>query len=128
MRRGFTGLSAVAADRARTESLLRCVFLFRGKRGDLMVLWSDGDGLCLFASPVIVYDYTPTRSRAGPAEFLEGYRGYLQADAYSVYDAFFKSARGMTEVGCWTHYPDPNVIQSSASKRLSIRHSAGKVF
>jgi len=50
---------------------------------------------------VIVYDYTTTRSRAGPAKFLEGYQGYLQADAYSVYDAFFKSARGMTEVGCW---------------------------
>jgi transposase len=53
--------------------------------------------------PVIVYDYTPTRSRAGPAKFLEGYKGYLQADAYSVYDAFFKSQRGMTEVGCWMH-------------------------
>jgi len=53
--------------------------------------------------PVIVYDYTPTRSRAGPAKFLEGYKGYLQADAYAVYDAFFKSERGMTEVGCWMH-------------------------
>jgi transposase len=53
--------------------------------------------------PVIVYDYTPTRGRAGPAKFLEGYRGYLQADAYSVYDAFFKPARGLTEVGCWMH-------------------------
>ena len=53
--------------------------------------------------PVIVYDYTPTRSRAGPAKFLEGYQGYLQADAYSVYDAFFKPERGMTEVGCWMH-------------------------
>lgn len=53
--------------------------------------------------PVIVYDYTPTRSRAGPAKFLEGYNGYLQADAYAVYDAFFKGARGMTEVGCWMH-------------------------
>ena len=53
--------------------------------------------------PVIVYDYTPTRSRAGPAKFLEGYTGYLQADAYSVYDAFFKAGRGLTEVGCWMH-------------------------
>lgn len=53
--------------------------------------------------PVIVYDYTPTRGRAGPAKFLEQYKGYLQADAYSVYDAFFKPARGMTEVGCWMH-------------------------
>jgi hypothetical protein len=53
--------------------------------------------------PVVVYDYTPTRGRDGPAKFLEGYRGYLQADAYSVYDAFFKPARGLTEVGCWMH-------------------------
>jgi hypothetical protein len=42
--------------------------------------------------PVIVYDYTPTRSRAGPAKFLEGYKGYLQAAAYSVYDAFSRPA------------------------------------
>ena len=53
--------------------------------------------------PVIVYDYTPTRGRAGPAKFLEGYTGYLQADAYSVYDAFFKPERGLVEVGCWMH-------------------------
>jgi transposase len=53
--------------------------------------------------PVVVYDYTPTRSRAGPAKFLEGYTGFLQADAYSVYDAFFKPERGLIEVGCWMH-------------------------
>jgi len=54
--------------------------------------------------PVIVYDYTATRQRAGPQKFLEGYRGYLQADAYGGYDAFFKDpARGWTEVGCWAH-------------------------
>ncbi len=53
--------------------------------------------------PVIVYDYTPTRGRAGPAKFLEGYTGYLQADAYSVYDAFFKPTRGLVEVGCMMH-------------------------
>jgi transposase len=56
------------------------------------------------AHPVIVYDYTPTRERTGPEKFLEGYRGYLQADAYAGYDAFFKDpTRGLTEVGCWSH-------------------------
>jgi transposase len=56
------------------------------------------------AHPVILYDYTATRERAGPEEFLKGYRGYLQADAYGGYDAFFKDpARGLTEVGCWAH-------------------------
>lgn len=49
--------------------------------------------------PVIVYDYTPTRARGGPVKFLEGYKGCLQADVYSVYDAFFKPQRGTTEVG-----------------------------
>ena len=52
---------------------------------------------------VIVYDYTPTRGRDGPAQFLNGYSGYLQADAYCVYDAFFKPVRGLTEVGCMMH-------------------------
>ena len=33
--------------------------------------------------PVVVLDYTPTRGRDGPAKFLEGYKGYLQADAYA---------------------------------------------
>ena len=54
--------------------------------------------------PVIVYDYTATRERAGPEKFLEGYRGYLQVDAYGGYDAFFTDpARGLIEVGCWAH-------------------------
>ena len=54
--------------------------------------------------PVILYDYTATRERAGPEEFLKGYRGYLQADAYGGYDAFFKDpARGLIEVGCWAY-------------------------
>jgi transposase len=54
--------------------------------------------------PVILYDYTPSRARAGPEKFLAGYRGYLQADAYGGYDAFFKDpARGLIEVSCWAH-------------------------
>jgi transposase len=53
--------------------------------------------------PVVVHHYTPTRGRDGPTKFLEGYKGYLQADAYCVYDAFFKPARGLTEVGCMMH-------------------------
>ena len=54
--------------------------------------------------PVIVYDYTATRERAGPEAFLKGYSGYLQADAYAGYDALFKEpGRGLVEVGCWAH-------------------------
>jgi len=50
----------------------------------------------------IVYDYTPTRSRAGPIDFLGKFRGYLQADAYAGYDAVYATGR-VVEVGCWAH-------------------------
>lgn len=54
--------------------------------------------------PAIIYDYTPTRERAGPEQFLKDYRGYLQADAYGAYDSFFTDPqRGLVEVGCWSH-------------------------
>lgn len=54
--------------------------------------------------PAVIYDYTPTRERAGPERFLKDFRGHLQADAYVVYDSFFTDpSRGMVEVGCWAH-------------------------
>jgi hypothetical protein len=54
--------------------------------------------------PYTVYDYTPNRSRAGPEEFLRDFSGFLQADAYSGYDEFYKdSKRGVVEVACWAH-------------------------
>ena len=50
MRRGFTGLSAQVQTALEQEPLSGHVFIFRGRRGDLVkLLWSDGDGLCLFA-------------------------------------------------------------------------------
>jgi hypothetical protein len=46
----------------------------------------------------------PNRSRDGPEEFLKEFRGYLQADAYSGYDHFYKEPdRGIVEVACWAH-------------------------
>ena len=50
LRRGFTGLSAVAQTVLEKEPYSGHVFVFRGRRGDLIkLLWWDGDGLCLFA-------------------------------------------------------------------------------
>jgi transposase len=54
------------------------------------------------ANPYTVYDYTPSRSRDGPARWLAGYSGYLQADAYGGYDGIYH-AQGVTEVACWAH-------------------------
>lgn len=52
--------------------------------------------------PYIVYQYTPNRSRAGPAGWLAGFTGYLQADAYGGYDGIYAHG-GVTEVACWAH-------------------------
>ena len=50
LRRGFTGLSAVAQTVLEQNPHSGHVFVFRGRRGDLIkLLWWDGDGLCLFA-------------------------------------------------------------------------------
>ena len=49
LRRGFTGLSALVQIKLEQSPLSGQVFVFRGRRGDLIkVLWFDGDGLCLF--------------------------------------------------------------------------------
>ena len=48
MRRGFHGLSAQLQTVLEQEPYSGHVFLFRGRRGDLIkLLWFDGDGLCL---------------------------------------------------------------------------------
>lgn len=50
MRRGFDGLSALVQTKLEQAPFSGHVFVFRGRRGDLIkVLWWDGDGLCLFA-------------------------------------------------------------------------------
>jgi transposase len=66
------------------------------KTGRLWVQIGDG------SHPFIVYDYTPDHSGVGPERIFKGFSGYLQADAYSGYDALFRSGK-IVEVGCWMH-------------------------
>ena len=50
MRRGFDGLSAQVQTVLEQQPFSGHVFVFRGRRGDIVkLLWWDGDGLCLFA-------------------------------------------------------------------------------
>jgi len=50
LRRGFTGLSATIQTALKENPFSGHVFVFRGRRGDLIkMLWWDGDGLCLFS-------------------------------------------------------------------------------
>ena len=50
LRRGFDGLSAQVQNTLQQQPFSGHIFLFRGRRGDIVkLLWWDGDGLCLFA-------------------------------------------------------------------------------
>ncbi len=54
--------------------------------------------------PYVVFDYTRSRERDGPAQFLAGYEGYVQADAFSAYDGIYTESNGkIVEVACWAH-------------------------
>ncbi len=50
MRKGFNGLSALAEKVLKQNPYCGHLFVFRGRRGDLIkVIWFDGQGACLFS-------------------------------------------------------------------------------
>ena len=53
-------------------------------------------------NPYTVYDYTTSRRRDGPVEFLNGFEGYLHADAFAGYDCIY-AAGSVKQVLCWAH-------------------------
>ena len=50
----------------------------------------------------VFFDMTESRGRDGPRRVLGNFTGYMQADANSVYDIFYRPGR-VLEVGCWAH-------------------------
>lgn len=49
----------------------------------------------------VVFDFQMSRSRAGPAAFLQNYRGVVQTDACGAYDSVIGPQ--MIHAGCWAH-------------------------
>jgi transposase len=91
MRKGFDGLSLLAQEVLREDPFSGHLFVFRGRRGDLIkVLYWDGQGLCLFAKRLErgrfiwpqAREGTVTLSPAQLAMLLEGidWRGPLRTD------------------------------------------------
>lgn len=60
------------------------------------------------AHPCNVFDFTLTRKRDGPQQFLANFQGYLQADAFSGYDGLYLpqgpgTVARIIEVACNAH-------------------------
>jgi transposase len=69
----------------------------RVKKARLWVYVRGGPG-----PPLMVLDFSLDRSKKRPLDFLDGYKGYVHADAYSGYDELFR-LEWIIEVGCWVH-------------------------
>jgi transposase len=66
---------------------------------------------------VVLYRYSPTRSGDVPREVLEGFRGYLQTDAFSAYAGLDGQVR---LVGCFAH------VHRNFVKVINARGKTGK--
>jgi transposase len=108
----------VAADYLQTDDTTITVLDERGGsfKGRL---WTYLDPL----THQVAFDATSTHERAGPAAFLVEFRGALQADAYSGYDALYQSGR-VVEIGCWAHarrrFVDAFMIDTSAALMIAL--------
>jgi transposase len=51
-------------------------------------------------NPYTLFDLTAGRSQTLPQQFLDGYRGFVHADAYDGYNAVHHKLR---HLGCWMH-------------------------
>lgn len=51
----------------------------------------------------VIFEWQTSRGREGPAEFLKGYQGLLQADGYGVYRSLAKERKELVLLGCMAH-------------------------
>lgn len=78
------------------------------------------------APGLVLLEYQPSRQGAHPRNFLEGFRGYLQTDAYSGYN----QVEHVTRIGCWSHARRgfTEAIQAAGGAAKAPRAREGKVY
>jgi len=86
---------------------LRVVGADRTRAAHLWVAIGEAD------YPYVVFDFTADYTAAGPERFLEGYRGYLQADALAQYEGLYADDQ-VKHVCCWAHARRKFVAASEA--------------
>lgn len=77
--------------------------------------------------PNIVYEYQPTRGGYHAENFLAGFRGYLQSDAYSGYN-FADKNNDLIKVGCMAHARRKFADIIKIARSNGLAHEALKFF
>ena len=54
-------------------------------------------------NPIILFKYSPGRAATNPLEFLKGFKGYLECDAYSGYHKVERVSDDIDICCCWAH-------------------------
>jgi len=90
-----TTMPLIEGGRGRTKTARLWGYLGAGAR-------QNEEGQWVEHAPAVVFEFTESRESKHPVKFLNDYRGYLQADAYSGYDILYRSGH-IVEVGCWAH-------------------------
>jgi transposase len=80
-----------------------------------------GDKIC------IVYEYQPTRGGYHAEQFLYGFKGYLQSDAYSGYN-FTEKNDAIIKIGCMAHARRKFADVVKISKSNGLANEALKYF
>jgi transposase len=62
----------------------------------------EENGVWVDHPPAVVFEFAESRSGSHPLRYLQKYKGYLQADAYSGHAALYETG-DIVEVGCWAH-------------------------
>ena len=81
---------------ATDDTIMPLLDIPHAKKARMWIYRGDDD------HPYNVFDFTQSRSRDGPAEFLKGYNQTLLADAYGGYDGICIEG-GIRQAGCWAH-------------------------
>jgi transposase len=79
------------------------------------------------SKPILIYEYQPTRGGYHAENFLAGFKGYLQSDAYSGYN-FADKNQATIKVGCMAHARRKFADIIKITKTNGLAHEAIKFF
>lgn len=111
-----TVLPLQEAGRGKTKTARMWGYLGAGARRDENGVWVE-------YAPAVVFEFTESRESMHPINFLKDYRGYLQADAYSGFDAIYRTGQ-VVEVGCWAHSRRKLFEVAQTQKTPGLAHKA----
>jgi len=66
-------------------------------------MWLYQSGSLSPEYPIVLYEYQPTRAGEHAKNFLSGFKGVVQCDGFSGYNALTKDNNPVTLIGCMAH-------------------------